>query len=259
MKFPRSVRLKTIFLGISSISRIKPIQRLFSHSYGRWLTGTVPHDSRTAGKTPPKPPPGLVFQTHQARREGAPGPQAGLAPIRSRRGQCPGLRCASCGACPVSLRPSALSPEIQATEEHAGRPPASRQGNGQAGRQREEAWVGPGSHCSVRLHHYFRPAPNDTAGPRTAQGKALSTCEGETFLQIKKQRKVSTCNSAQHCTSLDGRGHWGRRDTCLCMAECLCYSPETATTLLISYTPIQNVAGVKNKEIRKSESSSDYW
>ena len=45
----------------------------------------------------------------------------------------------------------------------------------------------------------------------------------------------SRCNSH----SLDGRGVWGRMDTCVCMAESLCYSPETITTLLIGYT-IQN-------------------
>ena len=40
------------------------------------------------------------------------------------------------------------------------------------------------------------------------------------------------------CGSLDGRGVWGRIDTCICMAESLCCPPETITTLLISYTPI---------------------
>jgi len=42
------------------------------------------------------------------------------------------------------------------------------------------------------------------------------------------------------CGSLDGRGVWRRIDTCICMAEALHCSPETITTLLISYTPIQN-------------------
>ena len=42
------------------------------------------------------------------------------------------------------------------------------------------------------------------------------------------------------CGSLDGRGVWGRMDTCICVAESLHCSPETVTTLLISYTPIQN-------------------
>ena len=38
--------------------------------------------------------------------------------------------------------------------------------------------------------------------------------------------------------SLDGRGVWGRIDTCICMAEALCCPPETITTLLIGCTPI---------------------
>ena len=42
------------------------------------------------------------------------------------------------------------------------------------------------------------------------------------------------------CDSLDGRGVWGRMDTCIYMAESLCCSSETTTTLLIGYTPIQN-------------------
>ena len=42
------------------------------------------------------------------------------------------------------------------------------------------------------------------------------------------------------CASLDGRGAWGRMDTCICMAESLHCSPETTTTLLIGYTPKQN-------------------
>ena len=42
------------------------------------------------------------------------------------------------------------------------------------------------------------------------------------------------------CGSLDGRGVWERMDTCICMAESLSCSPETTTTLLIGYTPVQN-------------------
>ena len=47
------------------------------------------------------------------------------------------------------------------------------------------------------------------------------------------------------CASLDGREVWGRTDTCICMAESLHCSPEHITTLLIGYTPMQNVFGVK--------------
>ena len=42
------------------------------------------------------------------------------------------------------------------------------------------------------------------------------------------------------CGSLDGSGVWGRMDTCVCMAESLHCSLETVTTLLISYTQVQN-------------------
>ena len=38
---------------------------------------------------------------------------------------------------------------------------------------------------------------------------------------------------------------WGRMNICKCMAESLHCSPETITTLLIGYTPIQNVFDVK--------------
>ena len=41
------------------------------------------------------------------------------------------------------------------------------------------------------------------------------------------------------CGSLDGRGVGGRMDTCVCMAESL-QSPETITTLLLSYASILN-------------------
>ena len=42
------------------------------------------------------------------------------------------------------------------------------------------------------------------------------------------------------CGSLDGRGVWGRMDTCICMAESIYCPLETITTLLISYSPVQN-------------------
>ena len=48
--------------------------------------------------------------------------------------------------------------------------------------------------------------------------------------------------------SLEGRGTWGRMDTCV--AESLHCPPDTITTLLISYTPIQN------KNLKKKKPSS---
>ena len=35
--------------------------------------------------------------------------------------------------------------------------------------------------------------------------------------------------------NLDGRVVWRRMDTCICMAESLCCSPETATTLFVNW------------------------
>ena len=37
------------------------------------------------------------------------------------------------------------------------------------------------------------------------------------------------------CGSLDGRGVWGRMDTCICIADPLHCSPEAITTLLMGY------------------------
>ena len=47
--------------------------------------------------------------------------------------------------------------------------------------------------------------------------------------------------------NLDGRGVWGRVDTCICMTEFLCCPPETITTLLIGYTSVQNKKLKKKK------------
>ena len=43
------------------------------------------------------------------------------------------------------------------------------------------------------------------------------------------------------CGSLDGRGVWGRMDTCICIAESLCSPSETIMTLLIGYSPVETV------------------
>ena len=54
------------------------------------------------------------------------------------------------------------------------------------------------------------------------------------------------------CGSLDRRGVWGRIDTCICMTEFFCYSPETNTRLLIGYTAIQN------KKLKECGFSEDF-
>ena len=77
-----------------------------------------------------------------------------------------------------------------------------------------------------------------------------------TLLYLKlitnKDLLYSIWNSTQClCTSLDGRGFGGRKDTCICMTESLHYLPETITILLIGSTPIQNVFGVKKRNKMK--------
>ena len=64
-------------------------------------------------------------------------------------------------------------------------------------------------------------------------------------MEIGKNKELKfTC-----CFSLDGKGVWGRMDTRLSVAECLCSSPETII-MLIGYTPIQNKK-YKRKKILK--------
>ena len=41
------------------------------------------------------------------------------------------------------------------------------------------------------------------------------------------------------CGSLDGRGVWERMNTCTHMAEPLHHEPESITTLLTVYSPVQ--------------------
>ena len=51
----------------------------------------------------------------------------------------------------------------------------------------------------------------------------------------------------------DGRGVWGRMGACIYMTESLGRSPETITTLLTSYTSIQN------KNLKKIKKASSTW
>ena len=50
------------------------------------------------------------------------------------------------------------------------------------------------------------------------------------------------------CGCLDGEGFGERMDTYICMAGALCCPPVTIMMLLISYTPIQNMAFKKEQE-----------
>ena len=78
----------------------------------------------------------------------------------------------------------------------------------------------------------------------------------------KKDLLYSTWNSTELCTSLGGKGVWGRMGTCTCMAESLKDSPETVTTLLITYTSIQNKkfkVWKKKKKISLSAHRREAW
>ena len=57
---------------------------------------------------------------------------------------------------------------------------------------------------------------------------------------FNKDLLYSIWNFAQVPGTLDGRGVWGRMDTCIFMTESLCCPPETTIKLLTGYTPIQN-------------------
>ena len=57
------------------------------------------------------------------------------------------------------------------------------------------------------------------------------------------------------CTPLYYRRVWGRMDTCVCMTEPLCFSPETITTLLTDYTPIQ-IKSQNQKRVQRATQPS---
>ena len=75
-----------------------------------------------------------------------------------------------------------------------------------------------------------------------------------TLLYLKwitnKNLLCGTWHSAQCYMPVWMGGVWGRMDTCVCRAESLCCPPETITTLLIGYTPVQNVFGVKKLKFK---------
>ena len=50
------------------------------------------------------------------------------------------------------------------------------------------------------------------------------------------------------CGSQNGRGVWGRMETCICLLESLHCSSETLATLLIGYAPMQNKNFFKNEK-----------
>ena len=73
--------------------------------------------------------------------------------------------------------------------------------------------------------------------------------------QVTKALRQSTGKSAQLGGSLAGRGAWGRMDARTCVPESLHCSPETVTTLLISYTLFYSYTRLKVEKIKSNISS----
>ena len=75
--------------------------------------------------------------------------------------------------------------------------------------------------------------------------------------KLKKIKRITNKDCRAHETLFNiKRGIWERLDEYICMAESLCCSPNTITTLIIGYTPMQNKLKNKkrisiSKEIRK--------
>ena len=76
-----------------------------------------------------------------------------------------------------------------------------------------------------------------------------------TLLYLKwitnKDLLYSTWNSvcSMLCANWMAAGVWGRMDTCICMTESLCFSPETITTLLTGCTPIHSQKFLQNQNL----------
>ena len=79
-----------------------------------------------------------------------------------------------------------------------------------------------------------------TTSGKDAHSKALENSG-------KKKRRE---RKQQLCGSLDRRRVLGRVDTCIHTTEPFHSLPETITVLLIGYTPVQDVFGVKKLKIK---------
>ena len=81
-------------------------------------------------------------------------------------------------------------------------------------------------------------APRGNEGGRDSRG-VWDQCVHTPIMKMDNQQGPAV-QHRELCSvlrsHLDGRGVWGRMDTCICMAESLYCPPETITTLLIGYT-----------------------
>ena len=68
-------------------------------------------------------------------------------------------------------------------------------------------------------------------------------CTIATFAVSDHVQHTELCSTL--CGSLDGRGAWGRLDTCMCVAECFPCSPGTISAFFIGYVVIQSLSCVR--------------
>ena len=74
---------------------------------------------------------------------------------------------------------------------------------------------------------------------RARYSRFLSVCRKHGII-THEELLYSKGNSVQCYVAAWMGGKFAEMDTCVCVAESLCCPPGTITTLLISYTPIQN-------------------
>ena len=94
-----------------------------------------------------------------------------------------------------------------------------------------------------------------TVACREERGKGIVTEFGMDMFTLRYLKWIQQVPTLQHrelCPtsrgSLDGRGVWGRMDTRVCTAEPLGCPPETITTWLTDYSPIQNINFFQKKK-----------
>ena len=86
-------------------------------------------------------------------------------------------------------------------------------------------------HCCLNL------ALTDPGGPKPRTVAQRKQAARRVFYHCHFATKPTLLNG----TRQPGReGSWQRTDACVCMAESLCWPPETITALSIGYTPVQN-------------------
>ena len=104
-------------------------------------------------------------------------------------------------------------------------------------------------------------SPTERMGRKDSQGVWDGHVHSEIFKVDNQQGPIvqhrELCSML--CGSLDGRTIWGRMDICTCMAESFAVQLKL-TTLLISYTPVQNKRFfLKKEEEEVTGKSNSNW